>query len=119
LAFLNYSLYEVIKAEDTGLAFGNRVEALPRWMVKGGVSFRLLPRLYFSPQFRLYGRARWQGDWLSPYAVWDLHLLYRHRNLWFSLKVENLFDHHFERAGTTPPYSWPGRSVFLRLGVEF
>ena len=119
MLFLNYSLYEVLKSEDTRLAVGNRIKAIPRWMFKGGISFRLLPGLYISPQVRVYGRTRWQEGWLSPYAVWDCHLLYRYRNLWLSFKVENLFDKHFPRAGTTPPYPWPGRTLFFRLGVEF
>ncbi len=119
LAFLNYSFYEVTENKDTGLASGNRVKALPRWMVKGGASLQVLPGFYISPQFRLYGRARWHGEWLSPYTVWDLHFLYRRPPWRISLKIENLFDHHFKRAGTTPAYPWPGRSIFLRLEVRF
>ncbi len=118
MAFLNYSFYQVTES-DGAPAQGTRVFYLPRWMLKGGVSARLRPGLYLSPQFRWYGRARGREGWLSPYLLWDLHLLLGYRSWSFSFKIENLFDKHYWRGGTVPPAPWPGRTFWLRLEKRF
>ncbi len=121
MGFLNYTLQSVSEAKNLSRVSGKRLNYLPRWMVKGGISFKLSarPEVYLSPQFRLYGRAPTPSGWLSPYAVWDLNLLLRQKPWEISFKVENLFDHHYFRGGTVPPYPWPGRLFMLRIGARF
>ena len=118
LAFINYSTYQVTES-DGAPAQGTRIHYLPRWMLKGGISIKIYSNFYFSPQFRWYGRSRGKGEWLSPYLIWDLHLLWNPHSWSLSFKAENLFDKHYFRGGTVPASPWPGRTFWLRLEKRF
>ncbi len=128
-AFLNYSFYEITENHTPNkywsLICGNRIAGIPKWMIKGGISFRPFETIPFfvSPLFRYYGRAVkkdfFNSHWTSPYGVVDLNLLWEGRSFRMSFKVENLFDHHFKRGGLLPPLPQPGRTFWFRLEFHF
>ncbi|RUM89379.1 MAG: hypothetical protein DSZ24_01370 [Thermodesulfatator sp.] len=119
LWFLNYTYLRPTQSNGWVLASGERILNWPKWMVKGGLSWQWRPGLYLSPLFRFYGRVKTLQGWLSPYAIWDLNLLWEGTRWGLALKIENLFDHHYKRGGTVPPYPWPGRTFWLNLEVKF
>ncbi len=120
-AFLNYSWYEILDDEPQSLIYGNRISGIPKWMLKGGLSFKISssPQVYLSPLFRYYGRARFGECWLPSVFLTDLNFLYKQKNWQANLKIENLFDKGYKRAGTVGPYPQAGRTVWFKLCFNF
>ncbi|NPA49077.1 MAG: TonB-dependent receptor [Thermodesulfobacteria bacterium] len=117
VGFLNYAWYEVLDDEPRSLVYGNRISGIPKWILKGGASFKVFsqPEIYLSPLFRYYGRTRFEGCWCPPVFLADLNLLYKRKNVSANLKIENLFDKGYKRAGTVGPYPQPGRTIWLKV----
>jgi len=104
-AFFNYFLYEVLNKEPQSLVYGNRISGIPKWMLKGGISLKILskPDFYLSPLFRYYGRTRFENCWCPPVFFMDLNLFFKQKKVLTNFKIENLFDKYYKRAGTVGP----------------
>lgn len=124
LLFANFSLFRVAEGKDIPFIFdGKYLIGIPRYMLKGGVSFRLpvAGEAYLSPLVRIIGPARNKdGRWISGYAVTDINLLIRPwKSLEVNLRVDNLFDKTYYRAGTVSAIPFGERRVSLDLTFRF
>ena len=122
LSFLNYSYYRVSSSEGIWPGSGKDVYYIPRHMLKGGISYRLLvyPEIYVSPQLKWYSKTRTRSlDYIPSYALWDLNFLLRYKEWEGMLKIENLFDKRYERGGNLPPVPFAKRTVWFKLERRF
>jgi outer membrane receptor protein involved in Fe transport len=125
LAFLNLTLFKV--EEDKPIPFiydGKYIAGIPRFMLKGGFSFRLpLPyEAYLSPSFKVIGNTKAKdGEGVSPYSVFDFYLLFKPKPFFdLGFRVENLFDKHYQRAGGgSKGVPWEGRRTSFDLNFKF
>ena len=125
LAFLNLTLFKV--EEDKPIPFiydGKYIAGIPRFMLKGGFSFRLpLPyEAYLSPSFKVIGNTKAKaGEGVSPYSVFDFYLLFKPKPYFdLGFRVENLFDKHYQRAGgRSIGVPWEGRRASFDLNFKF
>ncbi len=121
-AFLNYTYLGVLSGKEAPNVYKNEyIYGIPKTMRKGGVSFKVpwLTGLSISPSFRRYSKSYFSNQKMNAYALWDLNLLYEWKNWQFNLKVENLLDKHYERAGILPPTVWEGRQIKAGFEVKF
>ncbi len=122
LGFLNYSIDEVINEEMTGTYVQNdRISGIPKWALKGGISIKL-SKFYFSPAFRWYGRSVYfnTNTVLPAYIVWDFNFIWEiNQKIALFLKIDNLFDYHYYRGGSVPPYPQPGRLGLVKVEGRF
>lgn len=125
LAFLNLTLFDV--DEDKPIPFiydGNYINGIPRFMLKGGLSFKLplFYEAYLSPSFKIIGNTKGKnGEGVPAYSVFDLYLLFKPKPYFdFGFRVENLFDKHYRRAGGgSIAVPWEGRRVSFDLNFKF
>lgn len=119
LAFLNYTYLAVLDGKEAPNIYKNEyIYGIPKWMLKGGLSFspQGISNLSISPSFKWFSKSYGRNKKIDPYLVWDLNLLYK-RNQWnFNIKIENLFDKHYQRTGVLPPTVWEGR--LIKAGIE-
>jgi len=122
LGFLNFSTQSVLEGKNLPMVYGNEyIYGIPKWMLKGGLSYKLpmIPHLSVGLAFRWYGKSYYGRERLEPYGLWDGNLLYEREKWNLNFKVENLFDKHYEGAGTVPPQIWEGRKVKLGLEIKY
>ncbi|MCS7149671.1 MAG: TonB-dependent receptor [Caldimicrobium sp.] len=122
LAFINYTLTSVLEGKNVPIVRGNEyIMAIPKWMLKGGLSYELplLKGLFLSPSFRWYGKSFYHNQKMDSYILWDLNLLFERGRHQINLKVENLFDKTYYRAGSFTPIPWEGRNIYLGWEVNF
>ncbi len=122
-AFLNYSIEEVVDEEmPKTYVQGERISGIPKWALKGGISIKF-SQFYLSPAFRWYGHTFYfdsQNAVLPAYIIWDLNFIWDiNSKIGLSLKIDNLFDHHYYRAGSVPPYPQPGRLGLVKIEGRF
>ena len=124
LYFLNYSYLKVLEAKNQPFIYReDYITGFPRWMLKGGLSLKLPFSLssYLSPSFKFIGPTRDKsGKIVSDYLIWDLNSSIKlSKGATLGIKVENLFDKHYERAGTLEAIPWEGRRTSLELRLDF
>lgn len=120
LAFLNYSYLSVLKAKNAPNVYDcEYIFAIPKQMLKGGLSVKVpgTRGLSLGPAFKWFSKAYFSNLKIDAYTLWDFNVLYERKNWDINLKIENLFDKHYKRAGSLPPVPWEGRH--FRLGLRF
>lgn len=122
--FLNYSYFRVFNAKDQPFIYkDDYIVGFPMWMLKGGISLKIpsYPPSFLSPSFKYIGPTRDRyGKVVSDYLIWDLYYtLNLSKNLTFGIKIDNIFDKHFERAGSMQAIPWEGRCASLEVKLDF
>jgi iron complex outermembrane recepter protein len=112
---------------------GNDVPLVSRWTASGAVSWNIWHnQLVADAVVRYIGERRMDNDQtnfqplIPPHTLVDLRLGGEHRNLFWSIAIQNLFDvKYFDYAvaspvtfGTYNAYPQPGRMFLARLGVK-
>ncbi len=125
LAFLNLTYLK--PEEEKSIPFiyeGKYIAGIPNFMLKGGISLKIknLAETYLSPSFKVIGNTKGKdGESIPGYGVLDLYLLSKlNPSTTIGLRVENLFDKHFKRAGgSSIGVPWDGRRISVDLNLNF
>ena len=125
--FLNYSIYDILENKNWSFVYDNRISGIPKWMFKGGISFKIseTPTFYISPTFRYYGPTLYKDKlkrkdlWSSSYFLTDINFLVEKEPWTLTLKFENIFNKGYYKSGTVGPYRQLGRTVWIKVNFSF
>ena len=125
--FINYSVYDIIENKNWQFAYDNRIAGIPKWMLKGGISFKISekPSLFISPMLKYFGSSLYKHKltnktfYSSSYAIFDINFLFEKEPWTVNLKIENLFDKEYFRSGTVGPFRQLGRTFWFKINFDF